>query len=118
MELQARVYRQPLRQEYILLRRSAIVAHQAWYKGSEQNVSQMDYNVYHYTGCPEMLIDTLPEMKTFREWQRKMGHDFHSVVADPLFVDPEHDNYTLRENSPAFELGFQQIDMSIIGPRK
>ena len=45
-----------------------------------------------------MKIRGIPEVETFEQWQRK-GLDFHSVVADPLFVDTEHDNYMLKENN-------------------
>ncbi len=51
------------------------------------------------------------------EW-RAMGFDTHSVIADPMFVDPANDDYRLRANSPALELGFQPIDLSKIGPRE
>lgn len=43
------------------------------------------------------------------------GFDTHSNVADPLFADPQHDDYRLRPNSPAFELGFQPIPVEKIG---
>ena len=46
------------------------------------------------------------------------GLEVDSVEADPLFVDPEHDDYTLRENSPAFALGFRPFDWKSCGPRK
>lgn len=50
-------------------------------------------------------------------WQA-LGFDRHSVLADPLFVDPENDNYDLRPGSPALALGFVPIDASRIGPRR
>ena len=50
------------------------------------------------------------------EWQA-MGFDTHSVIADPMFVDPANDDYRLRANSPALKLGFQSIDLRKIGPR-
>ena len=50
------------------------------------------------------------------EWQ-KMGFDTHSLIADPLFVDPEHDDYRLKPESPAFKLGFQPIEVTRIGMR-
>jgi len=54
--------------------------------------------------------------KTFAEW-RKSGMDSGSIVADPLFVDLEHDNYRLKPQSPAFRVGFQEFDLSSVGPR-
>jgi hypothetical protein len=50
------------------------------------------------------------------EWQR-MGFDTHSAFVDPLFVDPLHDDYRLRPDSPALKMGFQPTDVSQIGPR-
>ncbi|MBI2841992.1 MAG: right-handed parallel beta-helix repeat-containing protein [Armatimonadetes bacterium] len=53
---------------------------------------------------------------SLEDWRRH-GHDIHSIVADPLFVDPKGDDYRLRPESPAFQLGFQPIDISQIGIR-
>jgi hypothetical protein len=51
------------------------------------------------------------------QWRRE-GYDEHSLVADPMFVDPEHDDYRLKSESPSLKLGFRPIDASQIGPRK
>ncbi|MHB0959340.1 MAG: right-handed parallel beta-helix repeat-containing protein [Pirellulaceae bacterium] len=53
---------------------------------------------------------------TFDEWKAK-GLDQHSRVADPLFVDPARGDFTVRPESPAFELGWRAIDLSTVGPR-
>lgn len=53
---------------------------------------------------------------TMAQWQAS-GRDIHSQVADPLFADPEHGDFTLAANSPALALGFVPIDMSTVGPR-
>ena len=46
---------------------------------------------------------------------RRLGFEADSIAADPLFVDPAHDDYRLKPGSPAFALGFQPIDISRIG---
>jgi hypothetical protein len=51
------------------------------------------------------------------EWKEK-GWDKDSIVADPLFVDPEKGDFTLKPGSPALALGFTPIDVSKVGPRK
>jgi len=56
----------------------------------------------------------VPKQFSFAEWQ-KMGFDEHSIIADPLFVDPENDDYRLKSDSPAFKLGFRQINIEKIG---
>lgn len=96
-----------------------------WY---DDIILKSDYNLFYCAGGGPMKIDNMRserfrtgkvlfEVKTFEDWRRK-GFDFNSIVADPLFVDSGNDNYTLREDSPMFELGFQQIDISTVGPQE
>ena len=49
---------------------------------------------------------------------REFGHDANSVLADPLFTDPEDGNFELAEQSPARRIGFEPIDMSKMGIRR
>ena len=53
---------------------------------------------------------------TLDAWQKR-GHDVHSRVADPRFLDPDQGDFRLRDDSPAFGLGFRPIDLSDVGPR-
>lgn len=78
----------------------------------DQSVIRVDHNLYFPPGGREPLTGwaRIP----FRQWV-EAGFDRNSVIADPLFVDPEHDNYSLRPESPAFALGFQAIDAGQIG---
>ena len=46
------------------------------------------------------------------------GLDEDTVIADPLFENAEGRNFTLKPESPAFQLGFHPIDLSDVGPRK
>ncbi|NQT12767.1 MAG: right-handed parallel beta-helix repeat-containing protein [Planctomycetes bacterium] len=66
-------------------------------------------NVYWSTaGAPEFAgMD-------FATWKAK-GADVGSIVADPLFVDAENDDFRLRPESPALKLGFQPIDLGKTG---
>jgi parallel beta-helix repeat protein len=94
-------------------------------------LAESDYNLFFNTTTKEFVVGETRYRKaagasggefntkeiSLAEWQ-KMGFDTHSVVADPLFVDPQHDDYRLKPESPALKLGFQQIDASQIGPRK
>ncbi len=52
--------------------------------------------------------------KTWADWQF-MGRDTNSVVADPLFVDAAHGDWTLRPESPALKLGFVPFDWKKAG---
>lgn len=63
---------------------------------------------------------TVQEAVALDEWQawQTAGQDTHSLIADPLFVNPDKDDYHLRPNSPAFKIGFQPIPLEKIGPYK
>ena len=53
--------------------------------------------------------------KSEMESLREKGADLHSVVADPLWENKA--TYSLKENSPAWKLGFQKIPFEKIGPQ-
>ena len=72
----------------------------------------MDYNLYYDAGGQPVKFLTF----TFDEWKKK-GMGKSSIVADPLFVDPENGDFTLKPDSPAFKLGFKPIDLTGVGPR-
>lgn len=74
---------------------------------------KLDYNVYWFTGKEPVMFKEW----TLEQWQER-GQDVHSVIADPLFADPEHGDFTLKPDSPVFKLGFTAIDISKVGPRK
>lgn len=93
----------------------------AIYHYSDRMIAESDYNLFFNAmgryvihedtstfGATEIELDT---------WQEETGHDRHSIVADPMFVDPENGDFRLKPDSPALRLGFQQIDTSRIGIR-
>jgi len=71
---------------------------------------RIDSNLYWDTSNPEIKFAGM----TFAEWQSK-GRDQHSIIADPLFVDPEKFDFRLKPESPALKLGFKPIDLSKTG---
>lgn len=72
----------------------------------------MDYNLYwDARGVPITFAGS-----SLQEWMKR-GHDLHSRIADPLFMDPSAGDFRLRPSSPAPALGFKPIDMSSFGPQ-
>ena len=89
----------------------------------EKVIGQADHNLFFTPDAGDHTITVQPrdesEGKTilsFAEW-KNLGFDTHSLITDPLFVDPEHGDYRLSSDSPAIELGFVPIDVSKIGIR-
>lgn len=79
--------------------------------------AEWDYNLYWLRGADLQAIQRrITPFGTWEDW-RKTGFDAHSLVADPLFVAPQRDDYRLRPESPAWRLGFQPIPVERIGHR-
>ena len=82
-----------------------------WYP---EILRECNENVYWFLGDRMDLegdeIDITP-LGCLARWR-----DRKSVCADPLFVDPAGEDYSLQEGSPAFGMGFQRIPVERIGP--
>jgi hypothetical protein len=88
-------------------------------RGFDPKTTLSDYNVFHHFGKPlrvfyEEYKGSAEGIISWDAWQGK-GFDRHSLVADPLFQNPEEDDYQLRDESPAFSLGFERIPTDKIG---
>ncbi len=53
---------------------------------------------------------------TLKDWQAR-GHDTKSLVADPLFADPDRGDFRLKPGSPVPKVGFKSFDSSAAGVR-
>lgn len=62
---------------------------------------------YDYSGKP--LLDGL----TWSEWQA-CGKEIGGRYADPLFENPENNDFRLKPESPAFGLGFKAWDYKLV----
>jgi parallel beta-helix repeat protein len=76
----------------------------------------MDRNVYFDTRLAANPDKLKFGNATWSEWKAR-GHDEHSLMADPLFVDPAQFDFKLKPESPALKMGFKQIDVSTVGVR-
>jgi hypothetical protein len=90
-------------------------AGRAWKDGtaSHQGWQEFDSNLYFQSQGAALRIADLPG-EALEDW-RKLGFDQHSLVADPLFVDPAQGDYSLKPDSPAWKLGFQPIPFAKMG---
>ncbi len=70
----------------------------------------MKSNLYWNPVRDEVTVGKL----NFADWQAT-GQDEGSLIADPLFVDPENGDFTLKPGSPASEIGFVPFDPTQAG---
>lgn len=73
---------------------------------------EFDYNDY-FTPAGK---GSFAENFDWSQWQGR-GNDSHSLFADPRFVDPARNDFSLRPDSPALRLGFKPLDLKGVGPR-
>ncbi len=90
-------------------------------RNAKDSISAWDRNLYWLTGGDPRVFypGNDPYAQWFRplDYWRGLGFDQHSRIADPQFVDPAKDDYRLKDTSPAYELGFERLDLSTVGPR-
>jgi len=72
---------------------------------------EMDHNCYWDSSGREVTFVG----KTLEDWQKETGHDKNSIIADPLFVDPENYDFHLKPDSPALKMGFKPFDYTRVG---
>ncbi len=77
---------------------SSVVYHstynQAIYVGSNASYSG-DYNCFYPVNGASLGIYGATTVPDLIEWKKMVGQDFHSIEADPLFVDPDGADNTL-----------------------
>jgi len=69
------------------------------------NNYRLDRNIYWRTDGKPIDFAGM----SLDDWQKK-GQDRHSVIADPLFMNPEQGDFRLKSNSPAWRLNFHPVD--------
>jgi len=80
--------------------------------GAENNI------VWSKAGSPVIMHESDGTPDYSFEYIQNHGLEEGSIIADPLFVDAENYNFTLRPESPALKMGFRSIDCSDAGVRK
>ncbi|MCF6283825.1 MAG: right-handed parallel beta-helix repeat-containing protein [Candidatus Hydrogenedentes bacterium] len=75
----------------------------------------LENNLYWSTADEVALYDDMDFAgRSLEAWQAE-GHDRQSVIADPLFVNAEAGDFRLKDDSPAWALGFKPFDYSEAG---
>lgn len=87
----------------------------AW---TDQVLSWSDDNLFFCKGNRLFAIEQVDkgQILSLADWQQ-MGFDCHSRFDDPLFVNPEADDFRLQPASPALQLGLRFSDPRQVGVR-
>ena len=75
---------------------------------------EFHHNLYWSLKNGDISVAMFPDKKTWEEWKIN-GNDTASLWEDPKFQDPQSRIYQLGEDSPAWDLGIQQILLDNFG---
>ncbi|OVE82723.1 hypothetical protein BVY04_00200 [bacterium M21] len=78
-----------------------------------KEMKEMDYNCYFTPGTTPTFAGSKWGVNLV-DWQKE-GLGVHSIIADPLFVNPKIGDYRVKPNSPALKLGFKNFPMDEFG---
>jgi len=62
----------------------------------------------------EIDYNLLPDSSSLKAAQNR-GTDRHSVIGNPMFLNPDSGDYKVKDNSPALHIGFKNFDMDKFG---
>jgi hypothetical protein len=83
--------------------------------GKKTDTFAIDYNVvWDERGGIDSDSSKAFEDVNLKQWQAR-GKDVHSVFADPGIVITKDGYPTLKPDSPAFDIGFRDIDLTNVG---
>lgn len=85
-------------------------------RGFQDDYCHFERNLVYAAGEPIRIsgVSGLPRREAWAAWLQR-GQDEGSILADPQFADPRRHDYRLKPTSPAFKLGFKEIDLSEVG---
>lgn len=81
----------------------------------EDVMDESENNIFYWNGTHKMK--NISGSDTFANWKTLFGNKFdqNSVAGNAMFVAKAKQNYNLKPDSPAWALGFQEIDQSDMG---
>ena len=90
-----------------------------WYENSMDvitgNIWMTKYQPIRLNGWGKEIDRNLFLTEEDRDAYQAQGCDVHSIVGDPMFVDPTAGDYSVKDNSPALSVGFKNFPMDQFG---
>ena len=88
-----------------------VTRNNCYWNASGQTVTFVGKSLPQWQQTP---IPALEESSTNPDWVGKRREE-GSIIADPLFANPEKLDFSLKDNSPVLQLGFKPFDLSQVG---
>jgi len=94
-----------------------------WFRSEEEfscnlvRVSEDNLIYLPDSATARFLLRTGFKNYSLDEWRSLCNnkYDQRTIIGDPLFVDEANDDYRLQANSPAYDIGFKDIDQHLAG---
>jgi hypothetical protein len=83
-----------------------------------EKLTSSDYNLFHSATGQYTFGSTIP-VSEYGDWLKLYNgkYDQHSLRTDPQLLNPAARDYRLRYDSPAYRLGFRELNIEDIGLR-
>lgn len=92
------------------------------YSDKDKDCAQMIFSsnniIYDIGNSMPSLLKMGGKEYPFDEAQKLFGIDSGSIFADPMFEDMKNRNFNIKDNSPAYKMGFTPIDIKDAGVRR
>lgn len=93
-----------------------------WFKENgdvfRKNIVMVDHKDIRLQAWGKELDYNLFSNEKALKKEQKRGIEVHSVYGNPQYVNPSEGDYTVKVNSPAFKIGFVNIQMNQFGVKK
>jgi hypothetical protein len=79
---------------------------------------EADNNLFFNRGDVYPILG-IPDVHTFDEWRSMPDHDYDAIsqVNNPSFISPEDVDFRLRFDTPAYAMGFEDLNFANMGLR-
>ncbi|WP_308637876.1 S-layer homology domain-containing protein [Paenibacillus silvisoli] len=83
----------------------------------EDRFASTDHNVFFADGASAYKVAGVPNVSDLDGWRSALGnkYDQHSLVVDPGFMHPEAGDYRPGYASPAYSVGYRDVNIEAIG---
>ena len=102
----------------ILMLPYSFYSYDAFEKVISKDRIDVDRNLFNFDKLKPIEYRIKTNAKVYLVKKEELGFDENSVHGDPMFVDPANGDFRVKEDSPAFKVGFKNFPMDQFGVKK